>query len=62
MLKNILNLNGVKQLEKKSQKIILGGFNSVGFEEERKGCKVNSDCGSGVCIGGFPGCSNRCCL
>ncbi len=26
MLKNILNLDGVKQLEKKDQKTVLGGF------------------------------------
>ena len=33
MLKNILELNGVKTLEKKSQKVITGGHTGINLSE-----------------------------
>ena len=61
MLKKISNLGQV--LDKNDQKTIIGSFGFETIDSGMKGCSVNSDCASGVCIGGHPNCSQaRCCL
>jgi hypothetical protein len=54
MLKNILSLNGVHELNKNEQKFILGGGGETA-------CESNADCATGeICCADLPGQAANC--